>query len=331
MSVAGLRLGLLLTTLVTSLHAVAATRYWALTDVKFSDGAIATGYLSYDDATQKITNWNVRVTPGPAQAPGKPPFLGFTYTAGNSESFVGPFSSFRPGQYFSLDSTPAGSPLGFYRSLIIIPLVQPDASVAVVPLGSASYEGFFADTPVTARGISGTLVRMPLSPPVTVIQVDEFYNAVLDHYFITADNAEKQDLDASVHLGWVRTGESFKAYAPGSDIGGSVDPTCRYYGNPLQGLDSHFYSADAAECLIVYLRYRSDWLFESDNVFQIHLPDTTTGACPNSTIPVYRLWNQRVDSNHRFTTRQAIKAEMVATGYVAEGYGPDAVAMCAIQ
>ena len=81
----------------------------------------------------------------------------------------------------------------------------------------------------------------------------------------------------------------------------------------------------------VYLNYSSDWLFESDNVFQIYLPDGTTGACPGATVPVYRLWNQRTDSNHRYTTSAAIKAEMLAAGYVGEGYGPNAVAMCAVQ
>ena len=59
------------------------------------------------------------------------------------------------------------------------------------------------------------------------------------------------------------------------------------------------------------------------------LPNTTTGACPAGTVPVYRLWNQRFDSNHRFTTDPVVKAQMVARGYVAEGYGPDAVSMCA--
>ena len=34
------------------------------------------------------------------------------------------------------------------------------------------------------------------------------------------------------------------------------------------------------------------------------------------------------DSNHRYTTDPAVKAQMIAKGYVAEGYGADAVAMC---
>jgi hypothetical protein len=54
-----------------------------------------------------------------------------------------------------------------------------------------------------------------------------------------------------------------------------------------------------------------------------------TGACPSTTVPVYRVWNQRADSNHRYVTSRALRDQMVARGYVAEGYGPDAVIMCA--
>jgi len=56
--------------------------------------------------------------------------------------------------------------------------------------------------------------------------------------------------------------------------------------------------------------------------------DPPSGACPAGTGPVYRLWNQRADSNHRYTIDATIKAQMIARGYVAEGYGPEAVAMC---
>jgi hypothetical protein len=59
------------------------------------------------------------------------------------------------------------------------------------------------------------------------------------------------------------------------------------------------------------------------------VPDAATGACPSGYVPVYRVWNQRADSNHRYTTDPAIRDRMVAQGGVAEGYGPDAVAMCA--
>jgi hypothetical protein len=43
---------------------------------------------------------------------------------------------------------------------------------------------------------------------------------------------------------------------------------------------------------------------------------------------VYRLWNHRADSNHRYTADAATRAAMLARGYAPEGYGPLGVAMC---
>ena len=107
-------------------------------------------------------------------------------------------------------------------------------------------------------------------------------------------------------------------------------PFCRYYGLPSAGLDSHFYSASALECWQVNAYYGTEWQIESDNVFQIALPNTTTGACPGGTTPVYRLFNHRADANHRFTTSTVIRAQMEAAGWIREGYGPNATIMCAI-
>lgn len=46
----------------------------------------------------------------------------------------------------------------------------------------------------------------------------------------------------------------------------------------------------------------SGYIQETAAAFYIALPNVFTGACPASTTPVYRLWNARVDSNHRYTT-----------------------------
>jgi BNR repeat-like domain len=51
---------------------------------------------------------------------------------------------------------------------------------------------------------------------------------------------------------------------------------------------------------------------------------------PGRDVPVYRMWDARAaDTNHRYTTNAAIRAQMVAKGWVAEGYGPDQIIMCA--
>ena len=335
MLIACLRVWFLFAIVLASFDVPAAPRFWTLTGVQLEDGAVATGYFSYDDATGTIANWNVRLSGGPG------PFIPWTFVPGNSHEWP-PAPAFAPNLYVYSGIVPYVVPGGFWwRSLVITPLLPLDGSSASVSINLLGSHEFFEDDNFSVGSsrkiIAGSLALTTLPSPVTIVQVDEFYHSGLLHYFITADAAEKQLLDTRVHPGWERTGESFKAYATGSSAhgsiaDGSINPVCRYYGDPERGLGSHFYSADSRdECVSVFVKFPSEWLLESDNVFQINLPDMATGGCPAGTIPVYRLWNEQGDSNHRYTTSTAIKAEMLAAGYRSEGYGPDGVVMCAVQ
>jgi hypothetical protein len=142
--------------------------------------------------------------------------------------------------------------------------------------------------------------------------------------------ADIDALDSGRIPGWSRTGGEFFVYATG---GAGLSPVCRFYIPPQHG-NSHFFSADPSECariqsLIGVDPNYSGYILETPAAFHIALPNVFTGACPASTTPVYRLWNARADSNHRYTTDPVVKAQMQAIGYIAEGYGPNAVAMCA--
>jgi len=172
----------------------------------------------------------------------------------------------------------------------------------------------------------------PLARAATATAV-EFYNEALDHYFVSSLTPDIDALDSGRIRGWKRTGQTFQVFPTQEAGDSSVNPVCRYYIPPQNG-DSHFLSASATECasvlgLIVTNPNYSGYVYESPNAFYIALPDLTTGNCPASTLPVFRLWNNRADSNHRYTPDPGIKAQMLAQGYVAEGYGPNAVAMCA--
>ncbi|MFO1317566.1 MAG: hypothetical protein U1F58_18390 [Burkholderiales bacterium] len=157
-----------------------------------------------------------------------------------------------------------------------------------------------------------------------LVDVVEYYHAGLDHYFVSALPADIAALDSGTLKGWARTGRTFKAYdAPAS----GTSPVCRFYIPPAQG-DSHFYSASPAECAEVAAKFPA-FSYESPSVMHVGLPDAATGACSGGWTPVYRLWNNRADSNHRYTTDQGVRADMIARGYVAEGYGPEGVSMCA--
>jgi Repeat of unknown function (DUF5648) len=160
-----------------------------------------------------------------------------------------------------------------------------------------------------------------IPPTATVV---EYYWATRDHYFITANPPEIAALDASPPGGWVRTGLTFGAYT--TNVNGS-SPVCRFYIPPAYG-DSHYYTASPSECAAVHSTYPM-FVYEAPNVFYINLPGATSGSCPAGSVPVYRLWNNRVDTNHRYTTSTTVRDAMLAHGYVSEGYGPDVVDMCA--
>ena len=160
--------------------------------------------------------------------------------------------------------------------------------------------------------------------------VVEFYNATLDQFHNTLDVNEIHDLDTGVHPSWARTGQSFIAYDPAYDPNNRGAIVRRWYGKPEHGLNSHFLTWLQSEMDALETGFLAGaWILEGLDTFTIDVP-TTAGACPAATVPVYRLWNNRPDSGHRYTADKATQQQMVAAGYVAEGFGPDAVFMCAV-
>jgi hypothetical protein len=167
--------------------------------------------------------------------------------------------------------------------------------------------------------------------PGTALAVEFVNNELGQHYFMTADPAEIAALDTHQFNGWMRTGRSFWVFPSGSGQSKGANPVCRFYGRPEAGLDSHIYSASVDECAVVQAKFSYAWLLESNDVFEVFLPDPATGACAPRSAPVYRVYNNRSDVNHRYITDPDVRNFMVSTGWVAEGYGANAVAMCAPQ
>jgi len=170
---------------------------------------------------------------------------------------------------------------------------------------------------------------VPDAPRPGAVLAVEYYNAARDHYFLTASTIEKQILDTPSHSGWVRTGEAFWVY-PSGFVDANVQPVCRFYGLPAAGLDSHFFSASETECAEVINRFPQAWLLETGDAFRLFLPDVATGGCPTRTAPVYRVFNNQTDANHRYVRTRALRDEMLSQGWIKEGYGGEAVAMCAL-
>ena len=166
----------------------------------------------------------------------------------------------------------------------------------------------------------------------TTAAVVEFYNTQLNHYFITADAAEQAAVDAgAAGPGWSRTGLGFRAYTPALGIPLGQSPVCRFYGstviNPATGLrrgpNSHFYTAQAAECAAVL--NDPGWVLEG-LAFYTRLPEAD-GLCAAGTIPVFRTYNNRAqfnDSNHRYMIDFATYQFMQSLGW-----GPEGIVFCA--
>jgi len=170
---------------------------------------------------------------------------------------------------------------------------------------------------VAYAGIDGSIPAPP------VVQLVEYHHAAFGHYFVTHIADEITKLDNGTFSGWTRTGRTINAWtapAPGSS------PVCRFFSAAYAPRSSHFYTSFAIECELV--KRIPGWSFEGE-VFHVGLPDAQ-GVCGAGTQRVFRLYNngQSGAPNHRFTTDVALRAQMIAQGWLPEGTG-DGVTMCA--
>jgi hypothetical protein len=145
----------------------------------------------------------------------------------------------------------------------------------------------------------------------------EYVHSGYGHYFVTASPQEIAALDADNPGGWSRTGESFGVFDPGTQGAANV---CRFWsGDTYSPRSTHFYTSFAAECAA--LRADRSWMYEGE-VFALLLPDAG-GACAGDMVALYRLYNGGLAGvpNHRYTTNPAVRGEMLAQAWVAEGAG----------
>lgn len=160
----------------------------------------------------------------------------------------------------------------------------------------------------------GVVFIVPAGPtPVVAV---EYRHVAFNHYFVTAMAEEIGNLDSGVFAGWVRTGQHFNVY-PSATPGSA--PVCRFFTVAFPPASSHFYVSRGLGCEGTMAD--ENWIYEGD-VFHVALPDAS-GTCPVDAMPVHRLYNngQGGAPNHRFTTSEATRREMLAQGYIAEGSG----------
>lgn len=214
-------------------------------------------------------------------------------------------------------------PTDVYNGLTSAPVKEKVGLDGGSDSGNCGYHLFNGIEDLFVATITGFMERNnnALAPDIEV--AIEYYHQVYDHYFITHNAEQIAILDkGDVIMGWTRTGQSFKVWTVAR---ADTSPVCRFYIPPAKG-DSHYYGRDPVECNATAAR-EPTFINEDPQFFHIVLP--TAGACPAGTRNVYRTFSNRPDVNHRYMIDPAIRDQMVALGWIAEGAGPDLVVMCA--
>lgn len=145
----------------------------------------------------------------------------------------------------------------------------------------------------------------------------EYYNALINHYFVTASASESGAIDrGDAGPGWLRTGRSFQAWLRKADAPADALPVCRFYS---RGANSHFYTAGSGECDGLK-RGNSGWTYEGI-AFYIQAP--VNGQCPADTVELLRTYNDGFrtgeGSNHRFVDDPSLVEAMADDQWIPEG------------
>ncbi len=310
---------------------------YAPADTGADTGTLTIGYAGGADLALPLTGSGVTVAPPPVGQLSMPvavtlpnqtvgsvgaPFAVQVGNIGNAAVAVSAITLTNPAEFALASSTCASVAAGATCTL----------SFTFTPAGAGSRS---TSVNIVGNGVGSPQVLVllgtgvaggtpPPPPSDGAATAIEYFHAEFGHYFITAIADEIVKIDNGTFKGWARTGRSFNVY-PNAAAG--LNPVCRFFSTAFGVKSSHFYTPFPTECSVV--KGNPNWMFEAE-VFHVAVP-TVTGVCPANTVPVYRMYNngQSGAPNHRYTTDLAVRAQMLAQGWIAEGEGTIGVIMCA--
>lgn len=135
------------------------------------------------------------------------------------------------------------------------------------------------------------------------VNVLEYVNEIDGHYLLLpAGDPETAAVDSgAAGPGWQRTGNEFTTSSS------APVPVCRFYSAVA---NTHFYTANAAECALV--KQSPDWVYEK-SPFAAFAP--SGGSCADGT-PIYRVYHA---GDHRYIADAGLRDAMLAKGWIDEG------------
>lgn len=175
-------------------------------------------------------------------------------------------------------------------------------------------------------GFSGVGVATSFARPT--MPVVEFVNPLLRQYVLATQAEEINALDSGKVPGWVRSGEQFNAFRSGY-VSMSTFDVCRWYARtPVAS--THWYFFTNYKCgLIEFSMYHESLveMVQEDAAAFAGAYVSSEGWCVYGSRPLYALWDGVI--GHRYTPSIAIRNEMVAQGWISEGWGPHGAIACA--
>ncbi|HSS26627.1 MAG TPA: hypothetical protein VLL50_01625, partial [Usitatibacter sp.] len=177
------------------------------------------------------------------------------------------------------------------------------------------------NTVVGGRSDSMTVdVHIPFPLVGNEVYVRELYNTNINHYYITADAYEaNQILDFPGTSFWELSGEGFKAWPlqPTDPALAGVTPVCRF---DLRGHYNSmaFFTNSTSDCSSLKAA-NSGWDFAGTPFYM--QPVDAFQRCPAGYIGVNRAYNQgfaHFDSNHRYSTSDSTMHDLEREGWLYE-------------
>jgi serine protease len=172
--------------------------------------------------------------------------------------------------------------------------------------------------------ISAVPARSQISGNIVI----EYHNTLLDHYFLAILPKEIAAVDGGkAGPNWVRTGQTF--YVEDYALWDYGTLVYRFYGSPVVGPNSHFYTNNIVEyqgllqLLATTPPGTARWNFEGEAFPAGEIIGDQCKVPEVYRVLVYRLYNngisRGIDPNHRYTKSLAIVNEMIGKGWIFEG------------
>jgi serine protease len=261
-----------------------------------------------------VTDWITSISNDGAKAPGAPSFargIGTSFAAphvaGTASLMFARNANLTPGQVLSIVTSTA---------------------TPFLPGTQCALGGICGAGTLNAGLALQNTVSSVDSAPAGTVPVIEFYRGDLDHYVMLANVNEIEYFDTVLASVYRRTGEVFYAWADPAlaPPGTPLQAVCRF-SSPLPLINSFIFTASDSQCQFMSANYPGIWYLDTSTAFYVLLSDGA-GACPASSLPIYRFFNNRNDANMRHTRDLTVRRAMLNKQWAPYGFGPNGVAFC---